>query len=177
MGQAREAAQPYAAIYDYFSSPADNFLRPVSTIEHYWALRASRPEDLLGARMKHKQELDNISVAHEQTRLVSPGTTLSIPQSRPDETSEREVMDRYDRDYAHVKRMVVSSSPLSSSTSSNPLACRTRTVDNRSSHLVHHRYVLLCNLPTYAPKLSIGWPAWYCAPHDPHLVTVYFSRK
>ena len=118
VGPAREAVQPYAAIYDYFSRPAHALLHPVSAIEHYWALRAARAEAILGAHMVHKQELDNLSAAHEQRRSVSPCTIQSIPQSRPNKTSQREIADiiaKYDREYAHIRHMVVSSSRLSSS--------------------------------------------------------------
>ena len=110
---ARGAAQPYAAIYDYFSRPAHALLHPVSAIEHYWAVRASHAEALLGAHMVHKQELHNVSAAHEQRRSVSPGTTQSIPQSRLNKTSQREIADivaKHDREYAYIRRMVVSSS-------------------------------------------------------------------
>ena len=118
VGAAREGAQPYATIYDYFSRPAHALLHPVSAIEHYWALRAARAEALLSAHMVHKQELDNVSAAHEQRCSVSPCTTQSVSQSRPHETSQREIADiiaKYDREYAHIRRMVVSSSHLSSS--------------------------------------------------------------
>ena len=118
VGPSWDVAQPYAAIYDYFSRPAHALLHPVSAIEHYWALRAARAEALLSAHMVHKQELDNVSAAHEQRCSVSPCTTQSVSQSRPHETSQREIADiiaKYDREYAHIRRMVVSSSHLSSS--------------------------------------------------------------
>ena len=180
VGPSREALQPYAAIYDYFSQPAHALLHPVSAIEHYWALRAARAEALLGAHMVHKQELDNVSAAHEQRRSVSPCTTQSVSQSRPHETSQREIADliaKYDRDYAHIRRMVVSSSRIFSSTASKSLTYRTRTVDTRGSACVRHGDVFLPNLPPCVPKLSIGWPAWYRALHHPRVVTIYFSRK
>ena len=111
VGPAREAVQPYAAIYDYFSRPAHALLHPVSAIEHYWALRAARAEALLGAHMGHKQELDNVSAAHEQRRSVSPPMSQSVSQPRPHKTSQREITDiiaKHDRECSRIRRMAVS---------------------------------------------------------------------
>ncbi|KAI1786225.1 hypothetical protein LXA43DRAFT_75502 [Ganoderma leucocontextum] len=91
IGPTPVATQPYAiAIYDYFRHPAHAMLHPVSAFEHYWALRAARAEVLLSTHVAHKQELDNVSAAHEERR-------------------SREIADlnaKYDREYAHIRRMV-----------------------------------------------------------------------
>ncbi|KAH9934546.1 uncharacterized protein BXZ73DRAFT_77022 [Epithele typhae] len=77
---------PYVAIYDYFSHPTHSLLHPVSTIEHYWAMRAAVAEKLLEAHAAHKTELTAAAHAHEERRL-------------------RELAD-LDTRFTHIARMV-----------------------------------------------------------------------
>lgn len=62
--------RPYSAIYDYFSHPTQSFLRPISAIEHYWAMRATVAEKLLESHEAHKHELNAVASAHEERRTV-----------------------------------------------------------------------------------------------------------
>ena len=62
--------QPPNKIGGLFSA----LLHPVSAVEHYWAFRAARAEALLEAHEKHRQDLHNVSVAHEQRHAVSTHT-------------------------------------------------------------------------------------------------------
>ncbi|KAI0708423.1 hypothetical protein C8Q76DRAFT_626778 [Earliella scabrosa] len=77
-------------IYDYFHQSFQTALHPISTLEHYWTLRAARAELLLSAREGHKRELTAVYTSHEDRR------------SR----EITELNDRYAREYAHVTRMM-----------------------------------------------------------------------
>ncbi|KAI0703867.1 hypothetical protein C8T65DRAFT_250132 [Cerioporus squamosus] len=79
-----------ATIYDYFRRPAQSFLHPINTVEHYWALRATIAETRLHAQEVHRQELAAVSASHTE--------------SRSRELSE--LNSRYERELARIKYTV-----------------------------------------------------------------------
>lgn len=69
-------SKTYATIFDYFRRPAQNLLHPVTTIEHYWALRATIAETRLHAQEIHKQELAAMTTSHAESRSVRLCSTM-----------------------------------------------------------------------------------------------------
>ena len=58
-----KTAKVYDAIYDYFWPSAQRILHPITTIEHYWAIRATIAETRLRAHEVHRQELAAMSAS------------------------------------------------------------------------------------------------------------------
>ena len=70
LGIVSKTSQTYPMIYDYFYQSFQTALHPISTLEHYWTLRAARAELLLSAREGHKRELTAVYTSHEDRRSV-----------------------------------------------------------------------------------------------------------
>ena len=58
-----KTSKVYDAIYDYFRPSAQRILHPITTIEHYWAIRATIAETRLRAHEVHRQELAAMSAS------------------------------------------------------------------------------------------------------------------
>ena len=58
-----KTSSAYDAIYDYFRPSAQRILHPITTIEHYWAIRATIAETRLRAHEVHRQELAAMSAS------------------------------------------------------------------------------------------------------------------
>lgn len=60
-----------SAIYEYIREPVLALLHPVSSVEHYWAMRALRAETLLLAQQRHYDKLAaGVPVSHEERQAV-----------------------------------------------------------------------------------------------------------
>ncbi|RPD60564.1 hypothetical protein L226DRAFT_484771 [Lentinus tigrinus ALCF2SS1-7] len=85
-----KSSNTYATIYDYFRRPAQRILHPVTTIEQYWAIRATIAETRLHAHEVHKQELAAMSASHAENRSRELA----------------ELNSRYERELSRIKYMV-----------------------------------------------------------------------
>ncbi|RDX52319.1 hypothetical protein OH76DRAFT_1345502 [Lentinus brumalis] len=83
-------SKTYAAICDYFRRPA-SFLHPITTVEHYWALRATIAETRLHAQEIHRQEVAAIHNSHAESRSRDLA----------------EMNSRYERELSRIKYMVL----------------------------------------------------------------------